>query len=307
MKANKPLSRASVACRECNKRRVRCDAFSQGLPCTNCKNKNHHCELIQSRRGHHRRYRPSQSLDITPQLLNRVIAADDRPETAKREEGDNDDGMYFAELLTMPRETITLAKTVSFASEGWSLTPVIKAVNANSNTPLHFCMSPHQTKTTTNEGPTAHAAKEIQLAYLRCKNVFWLPERGNLTKMIELYFRICDPWYPIIDKDEFFEKYNNKETISPLLLQSMLFMTSTHCDEAFLRSIGFRDRYSAQNTFAERVKALLDADIEQDRIIVIVSLYLYAFWWKSPADLKDTRTYLSVAISLAQAIGMHRS
>lgn len=48
--ASRPRIRAKKACKSCNVRRVRCDV-TEGRPCTNCKNANASCELMDSRRG----------------------------------------------------------------------------------------------------------------------------------------------------------------------------------------------------------------------------------------------------------------
>ena len=47
----KPRQRSSIACQSCNSRRVKCNAASGGLPCSNCQRSGRDCRLIVSRRG----------------------------------------------------------------------------------------------------------------------------------------------------------------------------------------------------------------------------------------------------------------
>jgi hypothetical protein len=48
----KPRERAPIACQSCNSRRVKCNAATLGLPCSNCQRAGRRgCKLIESKRG----------------------------------------------------------------------------------------------------------------------------------------------------------------------------------------------------------------------------------------------------------------
>jgi hypothetical protein len=92
-----------------------------------------------------------------------------------------------------------------------------------------------------------------------------------------------------------------------LLLQAVLFVGASQCQEKTLHNVGVADRFEARSTFFHHAKDLYDADYETDKIVVTQALFLMSFWRAGPLLEKDTRHWLGAAISLAQTKGMHRS
>ncbi|OAG43366.1 hypothetical protein AYO21_02303 [Fonsecaea monophora] len=59
-------TRAVKACKRCNQKRIKCDAFECGTPCSKCRQSNsEECVLIQSRRGTHSRKRTKPNPTVT--------------------------------------------------------------------------------------------------------------------------------------------------------------------------------------------------------------------------------------------------
>ncbi|RDW62461.1 hypothetical protein BP6252_11894 [Coleophoma cylindrospora] len=148
-----------------------------------------------------------------------------------------------------------------------------------------------------------NAAKLDTLSKL---GAFSFPTEECCDTLFRAYFAWFHPCFPIIRRVGFYESYISKTT-SPLLLQSVLFVGASYCDEKTLHDIGLADRHDARSTFYNHAKDIYDADYETDKIIVSQALFLMSFWRAGPLLEKDTRHWLGAAISLAQTKGMHRS
>ncbi|KIW19141.1 hypothetical protein PV08_03433 [Exophiala spinifera] len=69
-------TRAVKACKRCNQKRIKCDAFECGTPCSKCRQSNsEECVLIQSRRGTHPRKR-SKPNPAVPELAEASVGVD---------------------------------------------------------------------------------------------------------------------------------------------------------------------------------------------------------------------------------------
>ncbi|PHH89318.1 hypothetical protein CDD83_6307 [Cordyceps sp. RAO-2017] len=95
--------------------------------------------------------------------------------------------------------------------------------------------------------------------------------------------------------------------VSPFLLQAVLFIGATYCDDETLVAMGFRDRSEAKRLLYTRARLLFHADWEKDEMILIQSIFLMSFWRGGPADVRDVRYWLGVVITLSESYGLHRS
>lgn len=136
------------------------------------------------------------------------------------------------------------------------------------------------------------------------EGAFDFPDPPVCEMLLQAYFEWFHPCFPIVDRVEISESCN-KKTISPLLLQSMLFIGASLCRDQALRDAGFHDRYETKFLFYDRAKDIFDADCETDSLSKLQALFLLSFWRSTPSHEKDTRYWLGAAISLAQTGGMH--
>lgn len=142
--------------------------------------------------------------------------------------------------------------------------------------------------------------------YLAKEGAFALPAPEVCVEVLRAYFKWFHPAFPILDRVEIAKKYEKGE-VSPLLLQAILFIGASYCDEETVHDMGFKDRPEAKSQLYNRAKILMDADWESNQIIILQSLFLISFWRAGPLNVKNTRYWLGAAISLAQARGLHRS
>ena len=148
--------------------------------------------------------------------------------------------------------------------------------------------------------------REKRIAYLVQEGAFSFPSNEACEVLLHAYFSWFHPCFPIVDRKALYKSYITK-TISPLLLQSLLFVGASHCSEETLRQHGYPNRHDARSTLYNYAKDIYDADYEKDKITVSQALFLMSFWRSGPLLEKDTRHWLGSAISLAQTQGMHRS
>lgn len=150
------------------------------------------------------------------------------------------------------------------------------------------------------------SAETKKIAYLVQEGAFNFPSIETREVLLHAYFSWFHPCFPIVDRRALYKSYTT-EAISPLLLQSLLFVGASYCSEETLRQHGYPNRHDARGTLYNYAKDIYDADYEKDKLTVSQALFLMSFWRSGPLLEKDTRHWLGSAISLAQTQGMHRS
>lgn len=142
------------------------------------------------------------------------------------------------------------------------------------------------------------------LAYLNSDSVkaFDLPSRTTQDALVKLYFASVAPLLPVVNEAEFMEVYDKHE--APILLvHAILIIASKHSDAAkYLNDQPVRE-------FAEsvhkKIKALLFAEIERDRLTLIRTLALLSLHAEGPEGLEGSSGYLSASIHEAHTMGIH--
>lgn len=122
--------------------------------------------------------------------------------------------------------------------------------------------------------------------------------------LLKAYFQWFHPCFPILDRIKIYNEYK-EHTISPLLLQAMLFIGVSLCSDTALNTTGFTNRYQAKGLFYQRAKEIYDVGWETDMLIKIQSLFLLSFWRGGPTEEHDVRFWLGAATSIAQKKGIH--
>lgn len=197
---------------------------------------------------------------------------------------------------------------VMYMGETFNLTHLLRQTNpgsARSTRKRHYLVRCHP------KSPTANPSEEQDstlMSFLQHQGCFDIPSVHTCYQLFRTYFDFVHPHYPILDRLDFANQYTDlAKPPSYLLLQSVLFMASGHCEESVLLEAGFESRYIARRTFFQRAKALYDNDHEPNKVTVVQAVFLISFWWNGPTDQKDTWHWLGIAISLALTLGMHRS
>lgn len=144
-------------------------------------------------------------------------------------------------------------------------------------------------------------------ALLKADGVFSLPEPPSVVQsLIGAYFRWFHPCFAVVDEEDVWSQYH-AGTLSPLLLQAIVFIGVLHCEEATIQQLGLGNRHRVKYIFYNRAKDIYDVELETRKITVIQALFLMSFWRAGALLEKDARHWIGCAITLAQSKALHRS
>lgn len=156
------------------------------------------------------------------------------------------------------------------------------------------------------------AAKALQpedLEYLKSKGCFSLPAADICDALVESYFRFVHPLLPILDGQEFLDRYTkySVQQINLLLLWSMFSVSAGYIEDSILKRSGYDSHKSFKEDTVKRAKLLFDLSCENDKIILIRSALLLSHWFIDAEDVKQSWYWSGIAISISQTIGLHRN
>ncbi|PHH58716.1 hypothetical protein CDD81_4745 [Ophiocordyceps australis] len=323
--------RASRACETCHARKVRCDAASLGVPCTNCVAFQIECRIPTPKRkktqtgasqttkdsdsdrdaADERQANgpPSTPAAAYPRPPTVSHTADGTPSSslteAQARQSEVDNGTYV-NLVMKPKFTrapITEAGRVAFLGESSNLTLLVHDRQGSSDV-VHYPL-PENIR-----GSRARLTEldNVEIDILHQRGAFLLPPRSLCDELIDAYFEWVHPIVPVINRRRFMQQYRDaKNPPSLLLLQAVLLAGSRVCTNAQLMDANGSTTPAAL-TFYKRAKALYDANYEDDRVTIVQSLLLLGWYWEGPEDVTKNVFYWSrVATIVAQGSGMHRS
>lgn len=147
---------------------------------------------------------------------------------------------------------------------------------------------------------------EQEISILESKGVFQYPEASILEGLVACFIDHVYPLYPIVNTRELLQQIKN-QSVPWILLHSVCFIASTFCPLSVLLQGGFVDRRSARLSFHKKAKALFDAGYEVNKIVILQSTIMLAFWAGGPNDQSNFYTWNSTAVTIAEALGLHRS
>ncbi|KAJ5549672.1 hypothetical protein N7461_004370 [Penicillium sp. DV-2018c] len=168
---------------------------------------------------------------------------------------------------------------------------------------LHYSISEINAGTEDNQDSLGPRRKLIHDRLTR-QGALVFPSPAICDILLQAYFDWLHPCFPVLDRPDIQSAYQGG-TLSPLLLQSMLFIGVSLCSDAALSTTGFGNRYEAKEAIYERAKDIYDSGWETNTVTKLQSLFLLSFWRGSPTEERDVRFWLGAAISLAQKKGMH--
>lgn len=300
-------SRAKHACKECNQRRVRCDVMNKH-PCTNCETSQSTCLILPSKRGRYPRKNRQSNVKREPR---------ESPQVNTKPASSTDEGTAEERTPPAPLKALTDAAVPEegslFFGESNFLTlvpsgrqePQPTAVKGRLSFPLNPLSTPQPNHQPTASISVLHLSQGTQ-RYLKDEGALTFPAFSTCLPVIQAYFKWFHPCFPVLDRPTIARKLATMD-ISPFLLQAMLFIGATYCEEEAVVAMGFRDRTEAKSLLYTRARLLFHADWEKDRITLIQGLFLMSFWRGESSDVRDVRYWLGVVITMAETCGLHRS
>ncbi|KAA8917146.1 hypothetical protein TRICI_000713 [Trichomonascus ciferrii] len=129
---------------------------------------------------------------------------------------------------------------------------------------------------------------------------------GILEDFLSSYFTKVHPFYPIINRRWFADRYaaNN---IPLLLLSSVCFAACYHCEQDTILRAGFTTRANAKETFYREAKKVFDDEQEDDVVVILQAAVLLSFYGGKPRQVWNNRSWLAIAVTVAEDMGIHRS
>ncbi|KAF2113345.1 fungal-specific transcription factor domain-containing protein [Lophiotrema nucula] len=320
--------RASRACETCHARKVRCDAASLGVPCTNCTAFGIECRIPTPKR---KKTQQSKTKDAESDAGDSL--GDDRSPAATPSDtqGPRDRTTVYNSPDGTPSTTVSNAYAaqqathngtyVQFMKPKFARAPIKEAgrvayLGESSNLSLLV----HDRFGTTDvvhyplpenvRGAKARVNEldNMEIEILHQRGAFLLPPRALCDELVDAFFKWVAPVVPVINRSRFMRQYRDpKNPPSLLLLQAILLAGSRVCTNPQLMDSSGSTTPAAM-TFYKRAKALFDANYEDDRVTIVQSVILMGWYWEGPEDVtKNVFYWTRVGIVVAQGSGMHRS
>ncbi|KIX02305.1 uncharacterized protein Z518_08246 [Rhinocladiella mackenziei CBS 650.93] len=319
--------RASRACETCHARKVRCDAASLGVPCTNCVAFSIECRIPIPKRKragaarardeeseagdsqqpttptNPRLTRPSLPKPTTGYNSPDGIPSTQMSEAQAAQQATNNSTMAQFMKPKFARAPIKEAGRVAYLGESSNLSLLVHDRHGTTDV-VHYPL-PENIR-----GARARLTEpdQMEIEILQQRGAFLLPPRALCDELVDAYFRWVAPIVPVINRTRFMKRYKDtKNPPSLLLLQAVLLAGSRVCTNPQLMDATGSTTPAAM-TFYKRAKALYDANYEDDRITIVQALVLMGWYWEGPEDVtKNVFYWTRVAIVVAQGAGMHRS
>ncbi|KAJ4389213.1 hypothetical protein N0V93_006676 [Gnomoniopsis smithogilvyi] len=294
----KPVKkRASQACEICRSRKVRCDSEKRH-PCTNCADMGLVCHIPESKR---RRRHLNASISTHAILPNPI--PQDLPNASSCSQKASDEAQLCAgdSFLGRGCHGPQLYRTYGAgpAADQSTWGPSEEAQAWRTVVPP-LIKSPVQGKIT-REG----------LRYLESMGALELPSRVFEKQLLLAYIEHVHPDFPMLELRDFLRRISDRNggngQVSLLLYQSVMFAASAFVKLEHMTAAGFASRRALRRAILSAAKLLYDFDYENDKFTLTQSSLLLSFWYEAPDDAKETWHWSGIAISQAQALGLHRS
>lgn len=316
--------RAGRACGTCHSRRVRCDAGSRGLPCTNCeafslpcsippkKKKKREGETVNNLKRVNQRGRsirhdeadiaaPHEPLEATPHDFASLILQADEHIKQQPDMAPQYATLVNKEVVGLP---IDDPGRVAYLQEFSNLSLIVHDYDEPASGGVHYPLP----KIDNDSIELSTKMNQIELQILNDRGALSLPPQDLCDELVNAYFKWIAPVVPIINHTRFMQQYRDPHNPpSILLMQAILLAGSRVCTtEMLLDSNG--SPIPAATLFYKRAKALYDADYEQDRVTIVQALILMGWYWEEPGKVtKNVFYWNGLAVTIAHGFGMHRN
>ncbi|RFU30254.1 hypothetical protein B7463_g6091, partial [Scytalidium lignicola] len=304
------------ACEGCRSRKVQCDIYKTGPPCTYCRLYDTNCITAGTKYRKRKRQNTTENIDSVEPQSNTQL---ETTFSDKLSDVDNlvkahglsflaADGNDIHHVLGPSRESMEKPAIAVTGQTKGTLTPTppcTSSINASDPLATSFFPLPSYIK------PLAPNLQPEDIRYLWMKGAPSLPNVALRDKLVEAYIRHVYPSLPLIDLQQFVRILNregkDEEKISLILFQAIMFAGAAFIDLSDLQMVGYSTRREARKAFYQKTRLLYQFDCESDRFSIVQALLLITYQHENPSDGKDERYWLSVAISLAYTIGLHRN
>ncbi|KAK9240957.1 fungal-specific transcription factor domain-containing protein [Lipomyces kononenkoae] len=140
------------------------------------------------------------------------------------------------------------------------------------------------------------------VAYLDSLHAFDLPPRQDREGLLNVYFKYVHPLLPLFDKGTFLAQHARDECPT-LLLHAVQLAACRHSSAR--RFIHLRSPRHFASVTAAKIRALIYADIERDKVTVVRALALLSLHSEGSDGLEKSGSDLEQAFHYAHFLGFH--
>ncbi|KAK9333708.1 fungal-specific transcription factor domain-containing protein [Lipomyces starkeyi] len=140
------------------------------------------------------------------------------------------------------------------------------------------------------------------IAYLDSLHAFDLPPRQDREGLINVYFKYVHPLMPLLDKAAFLRQHARDECPT-LLLHAVQLAACRHSSAR--KFIHLRSPRHFASLTAAKIRALIFADIERDKLTVVRALALLSLHSEGSDGLEKSCSDLEQAFHYAHFLGLH--
>lgn len=199
--------------------------------------------------------------------------------------------------------------SITYLGESFPLSIVLKDYRGGGKQKLHYpgvpCPESESTEKISNHNHPNHMLSE-DITALEAKGAFESPAPDILDALISTFLERVFPIYPIVNRQEFNQQYKANR-IPWILLHALCFIAATFCPVSILHRAGFTARREARFSYYTKAKALFDNGYELNKLVVLQSVILLAFWGGGPNNHWNFYSWISTGVTIAETLGMHRS
>jgi Fungal specific transcription factor domain len=112
-----------------------------------------------------------------------------------------------------------------------------------------------------------------------------------MTILLERVF----PIYPIFNLNELVQQYRNY-TLPPILIDAISFLAATFCPINVLHRAGWTSRREARFSYYQKLNALLDAQYEANKLVILQTVVMMSFWGGGPNNYWNFFGWLSSGV-----------
>lgn len=276
----------------------------EAIPCSNCEAAETECVVKESRRGRYprRSKKPTSVTNRAPRISTTENSPEEHPlpriELNAFPAETNAASAFMEEPMQSQEDEVYLGESTMLSSVHNTGDSPRYRLHVNSHLRYPMPEAPRVPKWETYR-------RKCKIEALVAQGALLIPAPYIIDQLFAAYFTWFHPCFPILNREEVILQ-NASGTLSPMLCQAILFIAVIHCDLNELQELGYGNREQAKHLFYHRAKDLYDADYDDNHLVTLQVMFLLSFWRASPQAQKDSRYWLSGAISLAQSKAMHR-
>ncbi|KIW29249.1 uncharacterized protein PV07_05074 [Cladophialophora immunda] len=151
----------------------------------------------------------------------------------------------------------------------------------------------------------------VDQEYLGRKGALSVPDTNTSQALLQCYLQLVHPAVPflaisqinaIARSHDSHEAVREKDKVSLLLWQAMLFTATAFVDDAVIHQMGFSTRAVARRVFYKRARTLYDLQAHRDQIQTLQAMILLTYWVEDRHDDRNMLFWINAAKSLLQIL-----